>query len=767
MKTTIPGSSLRPVAIATTSLLTLLGGVSALAQDRMLEEVLVSAQKKTESVQDIPATVNAISGETLDNFQILDFSETAELIPGLELTTVDARRSTITLRGIQFDPVNTATSPINVYWNGTPIRPNIAFQPVYDLQRMEVLRGPQGTLQGRTSPAGQINIVTRRANVSQFDGYVRQTFQDNAGSNTQFGASLPLIKDTLAIRLAGLYDDNEGQQGENLNTGQQDSYLSRGGRVTLDWFAGDSFDASLVYDYRKTNTVVLDTVDGIPVTTGTGPVIWTGVVKPYDREDREAIARAPYDNDANSQLISLAMDWDIGDLTLSSVSGYQDNENNGLSDSFKTSNNVGADVPLTSFSTPQEVLGSSYVFSQELRLANNNANFWQYIVGLYYDKTHTLNQAIVDIPFVTPATASPCGYRGSCTFLSDIPVDQELAAAFMHNTLNFTENTNLQFGLRYQHNSYRSAVNRFADGAALGDALAGQDNISENALTGSLKISHFFANDIMVYGSYDRGYRPPGITITPTVLPGDLLPFDDETSDSLEIGFKSTLADGVFRLNGSIFYQTFDGYQAHAGDIFWKSAPGGQQKILGGLTYNADAIVQGVELEFTHLLGERFSWGGGASYTDSRFKDGETGPCNDPTQLAGLPVGSVANCDIGGDQIAAVPYFSTVLHGDYYVPFGSTQWYVRGLWTYQSNITNEFVDGKEIPSYSVVNLYTGFRAASMAWDLSLWAKNLLDTQEQSQLRNNQTLGPLDLGVAVAPMIPQRVVGVTFQYNWGI
>lgn len=771
--------AVRPIALVTASLFSAMTGSSVLAQDRVLEEVIVTAQKKAESVQDIPSTINAISGDTLDQFQVLNFNDVAALTPGLQLDTVDGRRATITLRGVQADPDNIAATPINVYWNEAPIRTNVAFQPTYDLERMEVLRGPQGTLQGRTSPAGQINIFTRRANVSQPDGYVRQTFQDNATSNTQFGASLPIIQDKLGIRLAGLYEDSEGQQAKNLNTGQKDSGLNKAGRITLDWFATDTFEASLVYDYREANRVALETLNGSDMLSGVsaGGFLNYGILGfggPIDKEDRYATATRPYNNFERQQLVTLSMDWDLGGHTLTSVSGYQNTMNNGELDAVKVSYGLGIfggpPDPATNFSTGQNVVGQNYIFSQEFRLVKNDADFWDYTIGLYYDRSWARTQAIVDYPDVAAINPNQafCGLGITpCQGISDIPITQELTAVFMHNTLNFTDNTNLQFGLRYQHNSLRSRVDNYFNGVYAGDALEFQDSTSKSAITGSLKLSHFFDNGIMVYGSYDRGYRPPGITITPSLVPGDILPFDEETSDSIEFGFKSTLADGTFRLNGAVFYQKYKGFQARADDIDFKNAGGETEKILGGLTYNADSTLQGAEIEFTHLLGQRFTWGGGVSYTDHRFNDDEVAPCNDDAQLATLPPGSISVCDASGRLVAPAPYWSTTLNADYFVPVGSAEWYVRGLFTWQSQTINELVDGKNIPDYGVFNLYTGFRGADGSWDVSLWAKNLTNTQQQKLLRNNERFNGLDTGYEVAPMINQRVIGLTAQYNWGL
>jgi len=136
-----------------------------MAQDLVLEEVIVTAQKRTESVQDIAATVNVVSGENIDRFQAFAFNELQQQTAGLTLSSPNARNSTIALRGVSVDPESGTAAAVDPYWNDAVVRPDVAFTTMYDLERVEILRGPQGTLQGRTSPGGAINIITKRADL--------------------------------------------------------------------------------------------------------------------------------------------------------------------------------------------------------------------------------------------------------------------------------------------------------------------------------------------------------------------------------------------------------------------------------------------------------------------------------------------------------------------------------------------------------------------------------------------------------------------------
>ena len=147
---------------AIASALSLIGS-AATADNLMLEEVVVTAQKSTESVQDIAATVNVVSGDSLEKFAAFDFRAIEQQTAGLTLSSPNARNSTISMRGVSVDPESGVSAAVDVYWNDAVVRADVAFNQMYDLERIEILRGPQGTLQGATSPGGALNMITKRA----------------------------------------------------------------------------------------------------------------------------------------------------------------------------------------------------------------------------------------------------------------------------------------------------------------------------------------------------------------------------------------------------------------------------------------------------------------------------------------------------------------------------------------------------------------------------------------------------------------------------
>jgi len=177
---------------------------TALAQseDLVLEEVIVTAQKREQSLQDVPSTVNSALGETLRDYNIFEFSDLEKMTPGLDMRKINGRAGSVALRGVTYNPNSAATQAVDVYWNDTTtgtLGSGGLFQQVFDVARIEVLRGPH--------------------DLEESTGYVRTTFTDNDGNNTQFGASMPVVPGSLAFRFSGVYDKSDMNEAKNILDG--------------------------------------------------------------------------------------------------------------------------------------------------------------------------------------------------------------------------------------------------------------------------------------------------------------------------------------------------------------------------------------------------------------------------------------------------------------------------------------------------------------------------------------------------------------------
>ncbi len=323
----------------------------------MLEEIVVTAQKREASVQDIAATVNVITAEAVEKFQTFSFSEIEQQTAGLTLDTPNARNSNVSMRGISTDPEAGLPPAVDTYWNEASVRFDVAFSQLYDLERLEILRGPQGTLQGRTSPAGAINILTRQPNLDEADGYISVTGSDNDGFNGQFAYGAPLIDGVLGVRVAGVYDTNYAADVENITTGLDDPESeTKSARLSIGWAPTDTFDATLVWQYLDRDTDDPKAIAGEDLLD----------VRPkLDSDDKIALGSTDNFGNIEYDLATLRLNWSVAGHEITAVTGYTDSDKSSRTENDRA-HYVTTEGPLT-FQTADTSVES---WAQEIRIAS-------------------------------------------------------------------------------------------------------------------------------------------------------------------------------------------------------------------------------------------------------------------------------------------------------------------------------------------------------------------------------------------------------------
>jgi iron complex outermembrane recepter protein len=704
-----------------------------------IEEVVVTAQKREESVNDIPATVNVVTSEALSDFALFDFQDLSQVTAGVSLSVSSGRTGIISMRGISFDPDSNAANAVDTYWNGMATNTNILFQPMFDLDRIEILKGAQGTLQGRSSPAGAVMLVTKSPNIDVIDGQLQTTFSENDGFNSQIGISLPLIPGVLAVRAAVLLDENDMEGITNIATGTEQSQRTKAGRLTIAWYPIDTLSAVLAMDYLEREADPAEDMAGI-LSDGS-------VVGAFDRKSLQEVD-SDYFN--RSQLATLTVNWDIADHTVTSLSGYNKFESFIFED-------LDVDNQRQGIVIEQFVPGTLDSFSQELRIASSENEVWEYMIGLYYHKFDNF------VDYSLETEPSPDFF----TFFNIGIVERnEDFGVFTSNVFHISQTLRTHVGLRWQ--KFRSFER--SDGSILGFAVPlisdENDSNTTDAVTGSLKLTYDLTDDVLTYVSIERGYRPAGITITSARFTEDLLQFEEESSDSFELGFKALILDGRLQVNGSAYRQVFDGFIARASNLAVDSDPQSPSGVIDplrrALTFNADATILGAELEFNALLSDKWTAGGGVSYNDATFDNGAQAPC---TVFDGLgqpvlaPGDVVAICDVGGRRVGGEPNWSATFRSEYQVPIGSVNGFVRGLYKYNGSRANDDAQ-RDSGGYGTADLFTGLRGGDDLWEVVLWAKNLTNKKAERLF-----ITPLDSGIREVSVVPERTVGITGKYNF--
>ena len=229
--------------------------VYAQNNELVLEEVVVTATKKEENVQSIAQTVNAVTGADIDDYQIRELGELSQLVSGVEFTQIDPRRSVITIRGQKVDPDGGNDQPIQAYIDEMPVRPQVAFYQMYDTERVEILKGAQGTLQGVVSTGGALQIYTRDAEIGSDarNGYLKTSFADNNTSILEYASDVG-ISDTMALRFAAVTNDTGGNEVRNIRNGQEEDHEYDSFRISLNWEPSDNMSVRLKYQNMESTS---------------------------------------------------------------------------------------------------------------------------------------------------------------------------------------------------------------------------------------------------------------------------------------------------------------------------------------------------------------------------------------------------------------------------------------------------------------------------------------------------------------------------------
>ena len=601
---------------------------STFAQDSalVLEEVVVTATKKEENVQDIAQTVNAVTGSTLDDYQIRDLSELAQIVSGVEFTQIDPRRAKIMIRGQTLDPDGGNDQPIQGYLDEVPLRTGEIFLQMYDTERVEILKGAQGTLQGVVSSAGALHIYSRSAEVGsgERNGYVKTTWADNMTSIVEAASDFHL-SDTLSMRIAAVTNSHDGTEVTNIRTGVNENHQYDSGRISVSWEPSDNL--SVKYKYQN---MEVDSIYPQPVAGSNGTPSFAQMVDAYvanvalaeqfglapagsaaqltflDRpnysdipanglkgEDRVALHFQNPRQNTSAFIHNLMVDYDAGSHAVAFRYSKAESDAMGMIDR----DFAGA----FTYGYPQEVRTNTGIETMEMRLSNQDNDTLEYTIGFFSRDSQTYTDADLDrtfsayqaapqmlkplvgpgMTYKTPNQACEAARKDPTIFASQtviitcmgIPVDAKVEAVFANFKYNLSERTFVQLGVRDQEVETYSAQNLYLPlSAAVGPASGGGLTIprtpvelqrtSPESTTGSFKLGHYMNDDVLIYASSETGYRRPSSTIAPTPILPSLTIFDEEESTMFEIGMKGTFMDGRLRLNAAYFDFDIEGFQS-------------------------------------------------------------------------------------------------------------------------------------------------------------------------------------------------------------
>ncbi|HUO11861.1 MAG TPA: TonB-dependent receptor [Caulobacteraceae bacterium] len=694
-------------------------------------ELVVTAEKREEPLQNIPVSVTAIPGRNLEQLQALDLEDWAGLVPGLVVGDAGAPgESIVTIDGIA--PIG-AASEVGVYLGDTAVGSSSSFQQAatytmdlmpYDLDHVEVLRGPQGTLYGASTMGGLIKYVLTAPDPTHFSGRVGgDLFGVENGSSVGGGvraeANMPLVSDTLALRVSG-YDENTPGYIDDVTTGQKGDNAVRqyGGRAALLWKpTGDvSVQFEALYQATHADNQAFAALDPTTLQPIAGSLTNINArQEPYSQE---------------LQLYDLTLNWNLHWAQLTSVSSYQRFNNDAVEDS-------------TLLFGPSDLNGNYKLqkYSEEVRLASPTGQPLVWLVGGYY--THEAGAFSQIISLYEPDGSLIPG-ENPFEFV-DLPSTYQEYAFFGDVTYHFGDKFDLSGGVRYAHNNQSFAESE--GGAALGSdpvtapVIVLPGSSSEGVTTFSVAPEWHVTKDVMAYARIASGYQPGGPNL---VIPGpgsSSVPptFQSSTLIDYQLGVKASFLDGRASVDLSAF------------EIDWTKIQitvliGDQSPLENGGRARSD----GFDFSGSYSPIEGLTLGATLSYTNAVLTE---------------PIPSLGT--LAGARLPYVPLWSGSLTADYSVPIaGPWRGFIGGDYrpigsrfsVVQGSASAGATGLVPVGADNVVDLHFGVRTHDLT--LSVFAKNLFN--EHAFLPPEVDFFNL---VVTAPVLQPTTVGVSIDKSF--
>ncbi|MBT4520924.1 MAG: TonB-dependent receptor [Halieaceae bacterium] len=825
------------IPFATTLMASAIYSQLALAQGGTLEEIIVTAEKRASTLQDTPIAVSAFTGDELARGLINNAMDIQMSVPNMLMSKGNFTTASVSIRGIGNNAIGSAAdSGTGIHFNGVYLNNGRIFETeFFDTERVEVLRGPQGTLYGRNTTAGVINVLPNRPD-DEFGGDIKISVGNYNAYKVTGSLNLP-INDNWSQRFAGFYSKRDGFV-DNIYTGNDiDDRDIFAFRSSTQW-RGDSTDATLVINYmeeddsrmRGSNQQCLKDPEGIigclPTgladegtnshATVTGWLLgflgafpyddFASSIKPSDPRKQNLDFEPIYE--VKDTIVSLEINHEMGDLTLTSLTGYHNSEFDARNDydftvasevwPYEVTTNLGADGSFTAaraFSSDRSSTDPEQ-WSQEFRLASDFSGDWNFLLGAFWLTYENENHYIVNSAALEAFGANPP------SFFYPEPMPPEVRI-FDNNTRSFELDTkaifgevywqasdklSLTLGLRYteeeKRSLQRSVYLTFLD-------LPWEENNGYSKfggeweeVTGKFNINYDLNDEIMLYATLARSYKSGGfnpISTESTLLDPEtggnpsLANFEPEFINSIELGAKTRLLDNTLQANLTYFFYDFEDLQV--------------AKITQQTALNENiesSTIQGMEAELIWAPDEHWRFSADISWLDTEIDKFES---IDPANINKLGTteniitspnanvyigpgcaGGVPSCDglpydLSGNSLTNAPELSYNLGISYRWPLDNGMELTLGTnyyWqdTFYSRVFNAPND--EIDEWDVWNASMHLRSADDIWYAEAWVRNIQDDDHVT----GQFLGDQNVGLATNQfLLEPRTYGLTVGYNF--
>lgn len=734
----------------------------SLAQDKILEEVIVTSQKRAQSIMDVPISVAAVTGDKIEKAGIENIEDLTAYVPNIHLTETGLSTQ-LRIRGVGSDNSQGFEQSVGVYKDGVfNGRAQLFRAPIFDVERVEVMRGPQNTLFGKNSVAGALDIITAKPQ-DEFAASVTASYEAEFGTQEYSGFITGPLTDSLKGRLAVRFADDPGYMENTFKGTDEPNSEELAVRGSLAWEASDNLDFLLILEHDTFDVqgrAIETTLDSPSLLTPPNP--FAGAT--YSQIVAALNGGSTLDPDLNYQRQTDAPEF--SDNTIDSATliatydsnGYTITSTTGLL-AFDYLENCDCDFSPAPFFN-LDLTEEYQQFSQEVRIASPLDDKFEWLAGVFYQTfeqefSDTLNITTqspllsVLAPLVNPGL-EPFGLNstvlGNSGVMRDFSQSSDAWAIFAEGTWHLQDSVALIFGARYTQEQKDGAktinvvdissgsgvvvnhplfapvlgslyYNVFGTDteqlpAAVGRPITGHnlnESRDESAFMPSVTVRWDATADLMTYLKFSKGFKAGGFD--PRSNSNEFFEFQDEQVTAIELGSKWVLADGAAEFNTALFHGEYQDLQTSQFDGF-----------VGFNVGNADADVRGVEVDGRWRLTEHWLTSFGAAYLDFEYTDYTTGNC-----YFGQTPGPDGFCDNTGKTSTYVPAWTFNGTLEYERPLSAKLVFISLLdmqWVDEQQVHNNLDPRGMIDPYTMLSLRVGVEAER--WSVALLGKNLLD-----------------------------------------
>jgi len=706
------------------------------AETTVLEEILVTAQKRVQSLQEVPISVAAVTGEKIEKMGVENLEDLTSYVPNIHFTET-GMGTQLRIRGIGSDNSQGFEQSVGVYKDGIyHSRAQLFRAPVYDVERAEVMRGPQGTLFGKNSIAGAIDLITAKP-TDELAGKISGSYENEFGTQEFDGFISGPLANNLKGRLAMRYYEDPGFMVNTFRNIDEAESTELSGRGSLLWQPDSNLDILLIVEHNSYDVEgrAIEITQDLPATAGPyGGFNYSqilasrnGGVTFDNRQDFRRQTNTPEYSDNEIDTQTLRIDYEMPYFTITSLTGYLNFKYDELCDCDFTPANI---FDLTIREKYEQ-------FSQEVRLTSEEGGTVEWLGGVFYQTYDQTFNDDFNLPATSTLNALTAGLIPSVFFGTGIDRDftqkSDVWAIFGEITWSITDAVKLNLGGRYTEEEKEATkilnvvgVENPADLTTVAFIYAGPnfatDTVQfgghdlaeardESSFTPSATLSYQANDDVMTYVRFSKGFKAGGFD--PRSNNSTRFEFEEEKVTSLELGSKMRFADGRGELNVAVYHMDYEDLQVSQFD--------------GAVGFNIgnakSTLVQGIEMDGRWQISNHWSSSYGVALLDFEYDDFENGNCH-----FGQPEGPDGFCDYTGKRGVYTPEVTLNAGIEYSRAVGKL-WFNGALdaqWVDKQQVHVNLDPLGEVDAFTMLDMRLALEGNH--WTVALLGKNLLDEE---------------------------------------